>query len=171
MTTPAPVKSTARARRKAARAAAGPRPRLHMTIYGFLVAWLIPNLLMAAIVLVLTLVPALQEFGSLTPLLTVVGLGGLVVGLPLCLLVNWAFRHVLNQWVHVLAYALVGMLFGLVVLTQGGGGILPMLIPVIGFPAGILMGLGRLAARPLVKVVGGAEEPQEELGPQDGAAA
>ena len=84
--------------------------------------------------------------------------GLLVVGLPLCLLVNWAFRHVLNQWVHVLAYALVGMLFGLVVLTQGAGGILPMLIPVIGFPAGILMGLGRLAARPLVKVVGGAEE-------------
>lgn len=158
MTTPAPVKSTARARRKAARAAAGPRPRLHMSIYGFLVAWLVPNLLMAAIVLVLTLIPSLQEFGSLTPLLTVVGLAGLVVGLPLCLLVNWAFRHVLNQWVHVLAYALVGMLFGLVVLTQGAGGILPMLIPVIGFPAGILMGLGRIAARPLVKVVGGREE-------------
>ena len=58
----------------------------------------------------------------------------------------------LNQWVHVLAYALVGMLYGLVVLTQGAGGILPMLIPVIGFPAAVLMGLGRLAARPLVRL-------------------
>lgn len=172
MTTPAPVKSSARARRKAARAAAGPRPRLQMSIYGFMVAWLIPNLLMAAIVLVLTLIPSLQEFGSLTPLLTVVGIAGLVVGLPLCLLVNWVFRHVLNQWVHVLAYALVGMLFGLVVLTQGAGGILPMLIPVIGFPAGILMGLGRMAARPLVRVVDGPEGvADDEDAPDDRAVA
>ena len=90
-----------------------------------------------------------------------VGLAGLVVGLPLCLLVNWAFRHVLNQWVHVLAYALVGMLYGLVVLTQGAGGILPMLIPVIGFPAAVLMGLGRTAARPLVTVVTPDADGQE----------
>ena len=152
MTTPAPVTSTARARRKAARAAAGPRPRLRMGLNGFLVAWLLPNLLMAALVLGLTLMSSLQGLGSLTPLLTVVGVAGLVIGLPLCLLVNWAFRHVLNQWVHVLAYALVGMLYGLVVLTQGAGGILPMLIPVIGFPAAVLMGLGRLAARPLVRL-------------------
>lgn len=152
MTTPAPVTSTARARRKAARAAAGPRPRLRMGLNGFLVAWLVPNLLMAALVLGLTLMPSLQGLGSLTPLLTVVGVAGLVIGLPLCLLVNWAFRHVLNQWVHVLAYALVGMLYGLVVLTQGAGGILPMLIPVIGFPAAVLMGLGRLTARPLVRL-------------------
>ncbi|MCK6095484.1 hypothetical protein AAG742_01575 [Micrococcus sp. 2A] len=160
MTTPAPVKSTARARRAAQRAAAGPRPRLRMGLNGFLVAWLAPNLVMAAIVAALSLIPGLQEFGSLTPLLSVVGIAGLVVGLPLCLLVNVAFRHVTNQWVHVLAYALVGMLYGLVVLTQGAGGVLPMLIPVIGFPAGVLMGLGRMAARPLVDVVTpGAEDP------------
>ena len=84
-------------------------------------------------------------------------IAGLVIGLPLCMLVNRAFRHVLNQWVHVLAYAMVGMLYGLVVLAQGVGGVLPMLIPVIGFPAAVLMGLGRLAARPLVDVVPGAE--------------
>ena len=151
MTTPAPVKNRARTRRKASTAKA--RPRLRMSVYGFLVAWLIPNLVMAALVLVLTLIPSLQQYGSLTPLLTVVGLAGLVVGLPLCLLVNWAFRYVLNQWVHVLAYMLVGMLFGLVVLVNGAGGALPMLIPVIGFPAGLLMGIGRAAARPLVTLV------------------
>lgn len=151
MTTPAPVKPSAR--RRAAKASSGPRPRLSMGLTGFLVAWLLPNLLMAAVVAGIALVPSLQEYGSLTPLLTVVGLAGLVVGLPLCLLVNWGFRHVLNQWVHVLAYALVGMLYGLVVLTQGAGGILPMLIPVIGFPAAVLMGLGRMAARPLVSVI------------------
>ena len=157
MTTPAPVKSTARARRRAARS--GPRPQLRMGLNGFLVAWLLPNLVMAALVAVLAVVPGLQAFGSLAPLLTVVGVAGLVVGLPLCLLVNQAFRHVLNQWVHVLAYALIGMLYGLVVLTQGAAGILPMLIPVIGFPAAVLMALGRMAARPLVRVVTPGEEP------------
>ena len=86
---------------------------------------------------------------------------GLVVGLPLCLLVNWAFRHVLNQWVHVLAYALIGMLYGLVVLTQGAACILPMLIPVIGFPAAVLMALGRTAARPLVRTVTPEPSPAE----------
>ncbi|MDY6056082.1 hypothetical protein [Micrococcus sp.] len=156
MTTPAPVTSTARARRRAARADAGPRPRLQMGVDGFLVAWLLPNLVMAAAVAGLSFLPTLQQLGSLTPLLTVVGVAGLVVGLPLCLLANHAFRHVLNQWVHVLAYALVGMLYGLVVLTQGAGGILPMLIPVIGFPAALLMALGRLLARPLVRVVDAA---------------
>ena len=90
-----------------------------------------------------------------------VGIAGLVVGLPLCLLVNWAFRHVLNQWVHVLAYALIGMLYGLVVLTQGAAGILPMLIPVIGFPAAVLMALGRTAARPLVRTVTPEPSPAE----------
>lgn len=170
MTTPAPVKSTARARREAQRAARGPRPRLRMGLTAFLVAWLAPNLVMAAIVATLALIPSLQEFGSLTPLLTVVGIAGLVVGLPLCLLVNHLFRHVTNQWVHVLAYALVGMLYGLVVLTQGGGGVLPMLIPVIGFPAGVLMGLGRLAARPLVETVHpGAETAPAAAIPADGA--
>ncbi|UTX34944.1 hypothetical protein NNL26_01420 [Micrococcus luteus] len=159
MTTPAPVASAARARRRAARS--GPRPQLHMGLNGFLVAWLLPNLVMAAVVAILAVVPGLQAFGSLTPLLTVVGVAGLVVGLPLCLLVNWAFRHVLNQWVHVLAYALIGMLYGLVVLTQGAAGILPMLIPVIGFPAAVLMALGRTAARPLVRTATPEPSPAE----------
>lgn len=160
MTTPAPVKSTRRARRRSA--GPGPRPALRMGLNGFLVAWLLPNLVMAAIVAGLAMVPALQAFGSLTPLLTVVGVAGLVVGLPLCLLVNRAFRHVLNQGVHVLAYALIGMLYGLVVLSQGAGGILPMLIPVIGFPAAVLMALGRWAARPLVSVVTPGQAPEDD---------
>ena len=42
MTTPAPVASAARARRRAARS--GPRPQLRMGLNGFLVAWLLPNL-------------------------------------------------------------------------------------------------------------------------------
>ncbi|NUL44379.1 hypothetical protein F7P69_04120 [Cellulosimicrobium funkei] len=148
MTTPIPVKPS---RRK--RPAAGPRPRLKMSLYGFLVSWLVPNLLMATIVLVLSFIPALQSYGSLTPLLTTVGLAGLAIGLPLCLLVNWLFRHKTNQWIHVIGYALVGMLYGLAVLFSGVGGLLPMLIPIIGFPAAILMALGRAAAQPLVKVV------------------
>jgi hypothetical protein len=148
MTTPIPVKPS---RRK--RPAAGPRPRLKMSLYGFLVAWLAPNLLMAAIVLVLNFIPALQAYGSLTPLLTTVGLAGLVIGLPLCLLVNWLFRYKTNQWIHVIGYALVGMLYGLAVLFSGVGGLLPMLIPIIGFPAAILMALGRAVAQPLVRVV------------------
>ncbi|WP_313823486.1 hypothetical protein [Citricoccus sp.] len=148
MTTPIPVKPS---RRK--RPATGPRPRLKMSLYGFLVAWLAPNLLMAAIVLVLNFIPALQAYGSLTPLLTTVGLAGLVIGLPLCLLVNWLFRYQTNQWIHVIGYALVGMLYGLAVLFSGVGGLLPMLIPIIGFPAAILMALGRAVAQPLVTVV------------------
>lgn len=150
MTTPIPVKPS---RRRRSAVPAGPRPRLKMSLNGFLVAWLAPNLLMAGAVLVLSLIPALQVYGSLTPLLSIVGLAGMVIGLPLCLLVNWLFRFKLNQWIHVLGYALVGMLYGLAVLFTGAGGLVPMLIPVIGFPAAILMALGRTLARPLVTVV------------------
>jgi hypothetical protein len=149
MTTPIPVKPSRRKRPTAT----GPRPRLKMSLYGFLVAWLVPNLVMAAVVLVLNFIPALQVYGSLAPLLTIVGLAGMVIGLPLCLLVNWAFRYKTNQWIHVLGYALVGMLYGLAVLFSGAGGLVPMLIPVVGFPAAILMALGRTFARPLVAVV------------------
>lgn len=148
MTTPVPVKPG-----RHPRPSAGPRARLKMSLYGFLVAWLIPNLVMAGLVLALNLLPALQSYGSLAPLLTVVGIAGLVIGLPLCLLVNWLFRHKTNQWIHVLGYALVGMLYGLAVLFSGAGGLVPMLIPVVGFPAAILMALGRTFARPLVTVV------------------
>lgn len=148
MTTPIPVKPS-----RHTRSTSGARPRLRMSLYGFLVAWLIPNLVMAGLVLVLNLIPALQSFGSLAPLLTVVGVAGMVIGLPLCLLVNWIFRYQTNQWIHVLGYALVGMLYGLAVLFSGAGGLVPMLIPVVGFPAAILMALGRTFARPLVTVV------------------
>lgn len=148
MTTPIPVKPSRRTR-----PTSGARTRLRMSLYGFLVAWLIPNLVMAGLVLVLNLIPALQSFGSLAPLLTVVGVAGMVIGLPLCLLVNWLFRYQTNQWIHVLGYALVGMLYGLAVLFSGAGGLVPMLIPVVGFPAAILMALGRTFARPLVTVV------------------
>lgn len=166
MTTPLPVKPS---RRRRTTVPAGSRPRLKMSLYGFLVAWLTPNLLMAALVLVLSLVPALQVYGSLTPLLSVVGVAGLVIGLPLCLLVNWLFRFKLNQWVHVLGYALVGMLYGMAVLFTGVGGLVPMLIPVVGFPAAILMALGRILARPLVAVVrpghDGGQAPAEDGAP------
>ena len=165
MTTPLPVKPS---RRRRTTVPAGSRPRLKMSLYGFLVAWLAPNLLMAALVLVLSLVPALQVYGSLTPLLSIVGIAGMVIGLPACLLVNWLFRFKLNQWIHVLGYALVGMLYGLAVLFTGVGGLVPMLIPVVGFPAAILMALGRILARPLVSVVrpdGGAPTATEIPGP------
>ncbi|MDI3329302.1 MAG: hypothetical protein QJR09_01035 [Micrococcus sp.] len=162
MTTPIPVKPS---RRRRSTVPAGSRPRLKMSLYGFLVAWLVPNLLMAGIVLVLTLVPALQAYGSLTPLLSIVGLAGMVIGLPLCLLVNWLFRFKLNQWIHVLGYALVGMLYGLAVLFAGVGGLVPMLIPVVGFPAAVLMALGRTLARPLVTVV----RPGDDAGPEPAA--
>ena len=58
--------------------------------------------------------------------------------------------------------ALVGLL--LLLLTSLGGmaaGILPMLIPVIGFPAAVLMALGRTAARPLVRTVTPEPSPAE----------
>ncbi len=160
MTTPIPEKPS---RRQRAQAAAGQRPRLRMGLMGFLVAWLLPNLVMALVVMVLGLIPDLQGFGSLMPLLTVVGVAGLVIGLPLCLVVNRLFRHQLNQWVHVMGYALVGMLYGLAVLLYGGSGLLPMLIPIIGFPAAVLMALGRTLARPLVTVEGPAEDRTDAL--------
>lgn len=160
MTTPLPVKPS---RRRRTTVPAGSRPRLKMSIFGFLVAWLAPNLLMAALVLVLSLVPALQAYGSLTPLLSIVGIAGMVIGLPACLLVNWLFRFKLNQWIHVLGYALVGMLYGLAVLLYGGSGLLPMLIPLIGFPAAVLMAVGRTLARPLATVEDPNGRPVKDL--------
>lgn len=150
MTTPIPEKPS---RRDRARARDEHRPRLSLGLMGFLVAWLLPNLVMAIVVMVLGLIPDLQVYGSLAPLLSVVGVAGLVIGLPLCLLITWLFRHQLNQWVHVMGFALVGMLYGLAVLVYGGAGLVPMLIPLIGFPAAVLMALGRTLARPLARVV------------------
>ena len=93
-----------------------------MSIYGFLLAWLVPNIVMAGLVVILNLLPLSDTVGDLTPLLTLVGLSGLVLGLPLALLANWLLRYQLNQSVHILAYALIGMLYGLTVLTAGGEG-------------------------------------------------
>lgn len=160
MTTPIPEKPS---RRQRARVQDAERPRLRLGLMGFLVAWLLPNLVMAAVVMVLGLIPDLQAYGSLSPLLTVVGVAGLVIGLPLCLLVNWLFRHQLNQWVHVMGYALVGMLYGLAVLLYGGSGLLPMLIPLIGFPAAVLMAVGRTLARPLATVEDPNGRPVKDL--------
>ncbi|MEH0059135.1 hypothetical protein [Auritidibacter ignavus] len=151
MTTPIPQK-TAQPRGKKS-GTSDRRPRLKMSIYGYLTAWLAPNIVMAGLVVILNLLPVAEQVGDLTPLLTLVGLAGLVLGLPLTLLVNWLFRFTLNQAVHVLAYALVGMLYGLVVLVGGLEGLLPLLIPVVGFPAGILMALGRWLAIPFTDVV------------------
>ena len=91
MTTPIPEKPS---RRRHPRSEGADRPRLYLGLMGFLVAWLLPNLVMAVIVMVLGLIPDLQGYGSLAPLLTVVGLAGLVIGLPLCLLVNLSLIHI-----------------------------------------------------------------------------
>ena len=150
MTTPVPEKYDSAPRR---RKNTEPRPRLAMSIYGFLLAWLVPNIVMAGIVVILNLLPLSDTVGDLTPLLTLVGLSGLVLGLPLALLANWLLRYQLNQSVHILAYAVIGMLYGLTVLFAGGEGLLPLLIPLVGFPAGILMALGRWSASSFVQVV------------------
>lgn len=124
-----------------------------MSIYGFLLAWLVPNIVMAGVVVILNLLPLSDVVGDLTPLLTLVGLSGLVLGLPLALLANWVLRYQLNHAVHILAYALIGMLYGLTVLTAGGEGLIPLLIPLVGFPAAILMALGRWSASAFVRVI------------------
>ena len=54
---------------------------------------------------------------------------------------------------HILAYAIIGMFYGLTVLTAGGEGLVPLLIPLVGFPAAILMALGRWVASSFVDVV------------------
>lgn len=124
-----------------------------MSVFGLIVAWLVPNMVMAVVVLVLNMLPVREQVGDLTPLLTIVGLAGLIIGLPLALLINRVFRHQLNHSVHVLGYALIGLLYGLAVLLAETGGLVPLLIPLVGFPAAILLALGRLAAIPLTRVI------------------
>lgn len=150
MTTPVPEKYDSTPKRHRKHEA---RPRLSMSVYGFLLAWLVPNIVMAGIVVILNLLPLSDAVGDLTPILTLVGISGLVLGLPLALLTNWVFRYQLNQSIHILAYALIGMLYGLTVLTAGGEGLIPLLIPLVGFPAAILMALGRWAASSFVDVI------------------
>src|SRR5699024_7331220 len=131
----------------------GRRPRLSMSIYGFLLAWLVPNIVMAAIVVILNILPISDTVGDLTPLLTLIGLSGLVLGLPLALLTNWLLRYQLTHAVHILAYAIIGMIYGLNVLTAVGEGLVPLLIHLVGFPAAILMALGRWVASLFVYVI------------------
>ena len=159
MTTPVPEKyDSARKRVKNTE----PKARLSMSIYGFLLAWLLPNIVMAGLVVILNILPLSNTVGDLTPLLTIVGLSGLIVGLPLALLTNWLLRHQLNQSVHVLAYAVIGMLYGLTVLLAGGEGLIPLLIPLVGFPAAILMALGRWSASAFVHVIEPTEQSNTE---------
>ncbi|GAA1825973.1 hypothetical protein [Nesterenkonia flava] len=157
MTTPAPEKTSAR-RRPRSSAPAGPRPRLRLGLAGWAVAWLIPTMIMGAVLLGLSFVPGLDGDGYLTPLIPLIGAAAVVVGIPGTLLVNWIYRHHLNPVVHVLGYVVVGLLYGPVILFGGVGGLMPMLIPVIGFPAGVLLGLGRWVAQPMARI----EDPAAE---------
>lgn len=161
MTTPAPQKY--KHSRKDRRRDRNVLPRLSMSIYGFIIAWLVPNLLMAVIVVVLNMLPVRDQVGDLTPILSIVGLAGLILGLPLTLLINVIFRHQLNHGVHILGYALVGLLYGLTVLLVETGGLVPLLVPLVGFPAAILLALGRWTAIPFTRVV----EPDDVEGAED----
>lgn len=152
MTTPAPEKSTRRRRSTRRTAAVGPRPRLRMGLTAWAVSWLVPTALTGALLLGLSFVPGLDAEGYLTPLIPLIGGAAVVVGIPGTLLVTWWYRHHLSPVVHVLGYVLVGLLYGPVMLVAGTGGLLPMLIPIIGFPAGVLLGVGRWIAQPLVRV-------------------
>lgn len=157
MTTPAPEKTTGRRRSSiAARRAKTERPQIKLGVIGWTVSWLIPTMLMGVVLLVLSFIPGLDEDGYLTPLIPLIGGAALGVGIPGTLLITWLFRHQLNPVVHVLGYVLVGLLYGPVVLFAGAAGLMPMLIPIIGFPAGVLLGIGRWMAQPMTTVTEGA---------------
>ncbi|MDO5492504.1 MAG: hypothetical protein Q4F53_02685 [Nesterenkonia sp.] len=151
MTTPAPEKSVRRRRRRTA-SPDRPRPRLRMGLTAWAVSWLVPTALTGAVLLGLSFVPGLDDDGFLTPLIPLIGGAAVVIGIPGTLLVTRLYRHHLSPVVHVLGYVLVGLLYGPVVLLAGTGGLMPMLIPMIGFPAGVLLGVGRWIAQPLVRV-------------------
>lgn len=150
MTTPAPEKPSAR-RRPSAAAAQPDRPRLRLGLIGWTVSWLLPTALMGLILLCLSFIPGLDGTGYLTPLIPLLAAAAVVVGIPGTLLVSWLLRHHLNPVVHVLGYVLVGLLYGPVALLAGTGGLMPMLIPIVGFPAGVLLGAGRWIAQPLTR--------------------
>ena len=150
MTTPAPEKTTGRRRRGTA-SAQTVRPRLRLGAVGWTVSWLTPTALMGAILLGLSFVPGLDGEGYLNPLIPLLAGAAVVVGIPGTLAVGWLLRHHLNPVTHMLGYVLVGLLYGPVVLFAGAGGLVPMLIPIVGFPAGVLLGLGRWIAQPLAR--------------------
>lgn len=148
MTTPAPEKTTSR-RRPGTGKSRSVHTRLRLGAVGWTVSWLVPTALMGALLLSLSFIPGLDGAGYLTPLIPLLAAAAVVVGIPGTLLVSWLLRHHLNPVVHVLGYVLVGLLYGPVVLFAGSGGLVPMLIPIVGFPAGVLMGAGRWIAQPL----------------------
>lgn len=151
MTTPAPQKIGARARPASGRKHEA-RPRLSLGAVGWAVSWLLPTALMGALLLGLSFVPGLDREGFLTPLIPLLGGAAVLVGAPGTLLVSWLLRYQLNPITHILGYVVVGLLYGPVVLISGAGGLMPMLIPLVGFPAGIFLGLGRWVAQPLARV-------------------
>lgn len=131
---------------------------LRLGVAGWIVSWLVPTAVMGGLLLALGFIPGLSQDGFLAPLIPLIAVAAVVVGVPGTLLVSWLYRHQLRPTVHVLGYVLVGLLYGPVVLVVGAGGLIPMLIPLIGFPAGILLGLGRWMAQPLARV----EHPEED---------
>jgi len=151
MTTPAPEKTTRR-RRPPKQKTRTPKPVLRLGIAGWIVSWLVPTAVMGGLLLALGFVPGLDEDGFLAPLIPLIGAAAVVVGIPGTLLVTWLYRHQPSPMVHILGYVLVGLLYGPVVLVAGAGGLVPMLIPLIGFPAGMLLGIGRWMAQPLARV-------------------
>lgn len=156
MTTPAPQKTTGRRRRTPS---AVPQPVLKLGAWGWLISWLLPTVIMGVALLVLSFVPGLDDTGYLAPLIPLIGGAAVGIGIPGTLLVTWLCRHQLNTVVHVLGYVVVGLLYGPVVLFAGAGGLVPMLIPMIGFPAGVLLGVGRWAAQPLASIKDPAADP------------
>lgn len=169
MTTPAPEKTAGRRRRSSPRGRQPEtlhRPTHRLSRTGWLVSWLLPTLLMGALLLGLSFVPGLSGAGFLTPLIPVLAGAALAVGIPGTLLVGYLLRHQLNTTVHVLGYVVVGLLYGPVVLIAGSGGLMPMLIPLVGFPAGIMLGAARWAVQPLARIDGLDESDLGDTAPE-----
>lgn len=136
---------------------------MRLGLTGWVISWLGPTAVMGALLLGLSFVPGLDEDGFLTPLIPLIAAAAVAVGIPGTLLVNRLYRHHLNVTLHVLGYVVVGLLYGPVMLFAGTGGLMPMLIPLVGFPAGILLGAGRWVAQPFAEVYDpSAEEPTDE---------
>lgn len=136
---------------------------MRLGLTGWVISWLGPTAVMGALLLGLSFVPGLDEDGFLTPLIPLIAAAAVAVGIPGTLLVNRLYRHHLNVTLHVLGYVVVGLLYGPVMLFAGTGGLMPTLIPLVGFPAGILLGAGRWVAQPFAEINDpSAEEPTDE---------
>lgn len=169
MTTPAPEKTAGRRRRSPSGRAPAQhqRPLMRLSRTGWLVSWLLPTLLMGVLLLGLSFIPGLNGAGFLAPLIPVLAGAAVVVGIPGTLLVGYLLRHHLNPVVHVLGYVVVGLLYGPTVLVAGASGLMPMLIPLVGFPAGIMLGATRWAVQPLARIEGDDDPDTEESAEAD----